>query len=61
MLTKHIDVRHHFLRDNINKDVISLEFINTENQLADILTKPLNLPTFTKLRRELGICSITEI
>ena len=59
--TKHIDIRHHFLRDNINKKVITLDYINYENQIADILTKPLNESIFTKLRRELGICSITEI
>ena len=59
--TKHIDIRHHFLRDNISKEIISLEFINIENKIADILTKPLNRSTFIKLRRELGICSITEI
>ena len=59
--TKHIDIRHHFLRDNISKEIISLEFINSENQLADILTKPLSQPVFTKLRRELGICSFSEI
>ena len=59
--TKHIDIRHHFLRDNISKEIISLEFINTENQIVDILTKPLNQSMFTKLRRELGICSITDI
>ena len=59
--TKHIDSRHHFLRDNISKEVITLEYINTEKQIADILTKPLNEQNFTKFRRELGICSLTEI
>ena len=59
--TKHIDIRHHFLRDNINKEVITLDYINSENQIADILTKPLNESNFTILRRELGTCSITEI
>ena len=59
--TKHIDIRHHFLRDNISNEVITLDYINSENQIADILTKPLNESIFTKLRRELGICSITEI
>ena len=59
--TKHIDITHHFLRDNISKEVVTLEYINFENQIADILTKPLNKSIFTKLRRELGICSITEI
>ena len=59
--TKHIYIRHHFLRDNINKEVITLDYINSKNQIADILRKPLNESIFTKLRRELGICSITEI
>ena len=40
--TKHIDIRHHFLRDHIQNSDISLEFIDINNQLADIFTKPLN-------------------
>lgn len=59
--TKHIDIKHHFLRDNISKEAITLDYINSKNQIADILTKSLNESIFTKLRRELGICSITEI
>jgi hypothetical protein len=39
--TKHIDIRHHFLRDLVESEVVSLSFIPTENQLADILTKTL--------------------
>ena len=34
--TKHIDIRHHFIRDHVNNHDISLEFINTKHQLADI-------------------------
>lgn len=40
--TKHIEVRHHFLRENIAKGLIKLVFVRTENQLADIFTKPLS-------------------
>ena len=40
--TKYIDIRHHFLRDYIQNDDISLEFVDTNNQLIDIFTKPLN-------------------
>jgi hypothetical protein len=40
--TKHIDIRHHFLRDLVESKVVSLSFILTHNQLADILTKPLD-------------------
>ena len=59
--TKHIDIRHHFLRDHVLKGDILLDFISTENQIADILTKPLEEETHVKLRRELGICSISDI
>jgi hypothetical protein len=36
--TKHIDIRHHFIRDHQQKGAISIESIGTENQLADIFT-----------------------
>ena len=39
--TKHIEIRHNFLRDHVKKGDIALEFISTEKQLADIFTKPL--------------------
>jgi kynurenine formamidase len=40
--TKHIDIRHHFLKDHAAKNDISLEGVRSENQLADISTKPLD-------------------
>jgi len=55
--TKHIDIRHHFLRDNIEKGNICLEYVHTDNQLADIFTKPLLESNFIRLRRELGLIS----
>ena len=59
--TKHIDVRHHFLRDNVLKGEIEVEFICTELQLADIFTKPLNYDRFNYIRRKLGICKLSDI
>ena len=56
--TKHIDVRHHFLRDHVAKGNIELIFIPTDNQRADIFTKPLAEDRFCRLRMELGMCSI---
>ncbi|GJU27675.1 hypothetical protein Tco_1166296 [Tanacetum coccineum] len=53
--TKHIDIRYHFIRDHILKGDIELHFIPTEYQLADIFTKPLDEPTFTKLKAKLGM------
>ncbi|GJY12427.1 hypothetical protein Tco_0381736 [Tanacetum coccineum] len=56
--TKHIDIRYHFNRDHILKGDIELHIIPTEYQLADIFTKPLDEPTFTKLKVELGMLNI---
>jgi hypothetical protein len=53
--TKHIEVRYHFLRDNVEKGNIDLIHVPTEKQLADILTKPLDQATFARLRGDLGV------
>lgn len=59
--TKHIEIRHHFLRDHVQKGDITLEFISTNHQIADILTKPLALERFASLRRGLGLLDATEL
>ena len=51
--TKHIDIRYHFVRQNIKEKNIKVKWIQTENQLADILTKGLGKNIFTKLRNEI--------
>ncbi|GJX65034.1 hypothetical protein Tco_0299377 [Tanacetum coccineum] len=56
--TKHIDIRYHFIRDHILKEDIKLHSIPTEYQLVDIFTKPLDEPTFTRLKAELGMLNI---
>jgi hypothetical protein len=47
--TKHMEVRYHFLRDNVEKGNIDLIHVPTEKQLADFLTKPLDQATFARL------------
>jgi hypothetical protein len=54
--TKHIDIRHHFIRELVEDKIISLEHVATEKQLADIFTKALDANQFERLRGELGIC-----
>ena len=53
--TKHIDIRHHFLRDHETKGDITLSHVSTDKQLADIFTKPLDEQRFCFLRSELNI------
>jgi hypothetical protein len=56
--TKHIDICHHFLRDHVAKGDIILEGVRSEDQLADIFTKPLDKTRFCMLRNELNILDL---
>ncbi|WKA11357.1 hypothetical protein VitviT2T_028863 [Vitis vinifera] len=56
--TKHIEIRHHFLRDHAQKGDITLEFVSTKDQLADIFTKPLSEEQFSDIRRQQGVISL---
>nr|GEV17254.1 copia protein [Tanacetum cinerariifolium] len=53
--TKHIEIRHHFLRDNVQKGHISIEKVSSVDNIADILTKPLKCESFNYLRLGLGM------
>jgi hypothetical protein len=53
--TKHIDIRHHFLRDHQQRGDIDIYHISTENHLADIFTKPLDVKRFCRLRSLLNV------
>jgi hypothetical protein len=53
--TKHIDIRHHFLRDHEQMGDIDICHISTENQLSDIFTKPLDEKRFCRLHSELNV------
>ncbi|GJY47039.1 retrovirus-related pol polyprotein from transposon TNT 1-94 [Tanacetum coccineum] len=59
-MTKHIDIRYHFIRDHILKGDIELHFVPTDLQLADIFTKPLAEPSFTRLVAKLGMLNIEK-
>ncbi|KAL4565967.1 hypothetical protein LXL04_030074 [Taraxacum kok-saghyz] len=56
--TKHIEICYHFLRDNAEKGKISIHFVPSPEQLADILTKALDRATTNRLIHELGMIEI---
>ena len=56
--TKHIEIRHHFLRDHIANGTCDIKFIGIKFQLADLFTKPLAKDRFYFLLNELGIISL---
>ena len=53
--TKHIEIRHHFIRDHVQKDDIVLEYVDTKHQMADSFTKPLAEEQFSNIQREIGM------
>lgn len=52
--TKHIDVRHHFLRAYVEKGLIKMMHCGTNDQIADIFTKALGRETYEKNKLALG-------
>ena len=56
--TKHIDIRHHFIRDLVEEKIIALAHINTNSQLADLFTKALDFQTFANLRKSIGLTQL---
>ena len=56
-MTKHISIRYHFIREHVMEGTVELHFVPTDQQLADIFTKPLAEATITKLVNELGMIS----
>jgi len=58
--TKHMDVRLFFIREAQEEGKIDVSYIDTDNQLADIMTKALPAPRFQSLRESLNICEMIE-
>jgi hypothetical protein len=59
--TKHIYIRHHFLREKEANGDITLQNVRSEEQLANIITKPLNECIFVRLRNELNILDAAHV
>ena len=57
LMTKHISIIYHFIREHVMEGTVELHFVHTDQQLADIFTKPLAEATFTGLVNELGMIS----
>nr|GFA85274.1 copia protein [Tanacetum cinerariifolium]GFC24621.1 copia protein [Tanacetum cinerariifolium] len=55
--SKHIDIRHHFIREQVKRGVVELYFVSTDYQLADIFTKGLPRQRFKFILRRLGMKS----
>ncbi|RYR09971.1 hypothetical protein Ahy_B05g078415 isoform B [Arachis hypogaea] len=59
--SKHIDIRVHKIRELVNEKEVFIEYCPTEDQVADIFTKPLKTELFYKLKRMLGMINSTSL
>ena len=59
--TKHIDVKHHLVRDTSDAQRVRVAYVRSEEQHADLLTKPLDMQTFYKhVKFILNVVSFVE-
>jgi hypothetical protein len=59
--SKHIKTKYHFIRECVEHGEIRLEFVSTQDQLADILTKPLARVRFQELRERIRVTKLPSI
>ena len=56
--TKHIEVRYHFIRNCVEEDKVKVKYIQTEDQLTDLFTKPLRITKFLEFREKIGLVKV---
>lgn len=57
--TKNVEIRFHFLRDNVENVYVTLKYCPTENQVVEVFTKALHRTSFVKQWLELGMMSLS--
>lgn len=57
---KSIDIRYHSVREAVKKGEVKLEYVRSEDNVADILTKPLGAQAFNNIRRKI-VTNLSEI
>jgi len=57
---KHIEIKHHFIRDYVQKGILDIQFIDTEHQWADIFTKPLTVERFDFIKKNLNMHFVSD-
>ena len=56
--SKHIEIKYHYIRDMVQRGVVKVQYVATEEQIADVLTKPLARLKYEYFRERLGVLQI---
>ena len=59
--SKHISIKYHFIRNQVNEGVVDLKYCPTQDMVADMLTKGLSKERFTKLRSMAGVVTLQDL
>jgi len=57
---KHIEIKHHFIRDYVQKGILDIQFIDTEYQWANIFIKPLIVERFDFIKKNLNMHFVSD-
>jgi len=57
---KHIEIKHHFIRDYVQNRILDIQFIDTEHQWADIFTKSLTVERFVFIKKNLNMHFVSD-
>jgi hypothetical protein len=59
--SKHIEMRFHYLREQVNNGKLVLKHCRSEDQIADIMTKAVQTDVFKRLRNMIGLCPLATM
>ena len=55
---KHIEIKYHYIRDMVQRGAVKLKYVAKEEQIADVLTKPLARVKFEYFKEKLSVLQI---
>ena len=58
MTSQSILIQYHYIRDMVHRGAVKLQFVATDEQIADVLTKPLARVKFEYIKENLGVLEI---
>ena len=56
--TKHVEIDRHYIKEKVEAEIMALTYVRSSEQIGDMMTKPLDRPTFERFRSKLGMLDI---
>ena len=56
--TKHVEIDRHFIKEKLDEGILQNSFVKSGDQLADVLTKGVNVVSFMKICSKMGLLDI---